>query len=83
MMTTSPNPFVDNTTVRYRLEQNAAITIAVYNSQGTLIRTLVNRNQEAGTYNVTFSTNSLAKGIYLVKATRNGEVIQTLKIIKN
>ena len=83
MMTTSPNPFVENTTVRYRLEQNAAINIAVYNSQGTLIRTLVNRNQEAGTYNVTFSTNNLAKGIYLVKATRNGAVIQTLKIIKN
>jgi hypothetical protein len=83
IMTTAPNPFVENTTVRYRLEQHAAINIAVYNSQGTLIRTLVNRNQEAGTYNITFSTNNLASGIYLVKATRDGAVIQTLKIIKN
>jgi hypothetical protein len=83
IMTTAPNPFVENTTVRYRLEQNAAINIAVYNSQGTLIRTLVNRNQEAGTYNITFSTNNLARGIYLVKATRDGALIQTLKIIKN
>jgi hypothetical protein len=83
IMTTAPNPFVENTTVRYRLEQSAAINIAVYNSQGTLIRTLVNRNQEAGTYNITFSTNNLASGIYLVKATRDGAVIQTLKIIKN
>ena len=82
-MTTAPNPFVENTTVRYRLEQSAAINIAVYNSQGTLIRTLVNRNQEAGTYNITFRTNNLARGIYLVKATRDGAVIQTLKIIKN
>ncbi|HSB92750.1 MAG TPA: DUF4331 family protein, partial [Flavitalea sp.] len=83
LMTTAPNPFMEQTNVRYRLEQNSAITIAVYNTQGTLIRTLVNRNQEAGTYNVTFSTTNLASGVYLVKATSNGVVIQTLKIIKN
>ena len=66
-----------------RLEQQAQVSIGVYNSQGTLIRTLVNRTQQPGTYNVNFNSSNLARGIYLVKATKNGNVIQTLKIVKN
>jgi hypothetical protein len=79
----TPNPFPLNTTVRYRLEMPARVTISVYDLRGNLLKVLVDRQQVEGVYSVLLNTTNLAPGVYLVKATRNGELAQTLRVIKN
>ena len=45
-----PNPFNPETTISYTLESPELVKISIYNTQGQLIRTLVNEQQQAGAY---------------------------------
>jgi len=83
VMKTSPNPFVDNTTIQYQLMTPAQVTIAVYDAQGTQVKVLVNKVQEAGSYSQQFNGKGLASGIYFIKVSKDGAVKQTLKIVKS
>lgn len=46
----SPNPFKDSTKIKYCLPVNTKVNITVFNSDGEKVRELVNKIQEAGTY---------------------------------
>ena len=81
-MKTSPNPFIDNTTIQYQLKTPAQITIAVYDAQGKEIKVLVNKRQDAGSYTERFNGKELGAGIYFIKVSQDGAVKQTLKIVK-
>ncbi|MEO6721972.1 MAG: DUF4331 family protein [Ferruginibacter sp.] len=80
--TTSPNPFVDNSTVSYRLDEAAQITISVYDVKGNIVKTLVNKNLKPGTYTEKWNGGGLIKGIYFVKVSKNGVVKQSLRVVK-
>lgn len=82
-VSSAPNPFVDNTTVRYRLDQPAHISIEVFDGNGNQMKVLVNQQQAAGTYTVYWNASRLSSGVYFVKALKNGEVVQTLRLVKN
>jgi hypothetical protein len=82
-MTASPNPFVNNNTIRYRLESASTITIGVYDARGALIKVLVNQHQEAGTYSVDWNPGTVAKGTYFIQALRDGAARQSITLIKN
>ncbi len=82
-MTAAPNPFATTTTIRYRVASSSRVVLQVYNAGGTLIRTLVNQNQEAGTYSVLLNTAELSNGVYIIKAVSDGEVKQSLRIVKD
>jgi hypothetical protein len=82
-ISSAPNPFLNSTMLRYRVEIPSQINIEVYNTRGNMIKVLVNKRQEPGFYNVSLSLAGLASGVYLVKAVKNGNVIQTLRVIKN
>ncbi|PWN07633.1 hypothetical protein DDZ15_05090 [Rhodohalobacter mucosus] len=78
-----PNPFNPTTNIRYRLAQQADVTVEVYDTGGRRVATLVSRQQQAGTYTVPFNASNLASGIYFVRM-RAGSVtnIQKLTLIK-
>lgn len=78
-----PNPVKNITTIKYSVDVASQVKIAAYDMQGKLVRLLVNQSQEAGTYNVDFDLGTLAQGTYLVAAVKNGEVKQTIKVVKN
>jgi len=59
-----PNPFVKETTIRYRLPESGAVQIIVYDIYGKKIKTLVDKNQQSGIYNIVFDADNLSKGIY-------------------
>ena len=82
-MATAPNPFVGSTNITYRVETQSHITIAVYDLNGTYLRTLVDNNQSAGNYSVLLQSSNLAKGVYFVKASKNGILKQTIRVVKN
>ncbi len=82
LMKTSPNPFVDNTNIQYRVKNPSQITIGVFDSQGKQLKILVNKRMNEGNYTETFNGKSLNAGIYFIKLSKDGIVQQTLKIVK-
>ncbi|MEJ7739518.1 MAG: DUF4331 family protein [Chitinophagaceae bacterium] len=81
-MSSSPNPFVSNTTISYRVEAAARINLAVYDAAGNFRQTLVNKSHDAGTYTVNLNNTTLKSGVYFIKAYRNGTIAQTLLVVK-
>ena len=82
-MTSSPNPVVNSANIRYRVETPSHINISVYDLNGNFLTTLVDGRQDAGNYSVLLNSSRLPGGVYLVKASRNGVVKQTLRLVKN
>lgn len=64
LMQNFPNPFNPSTVISYQLPFNAMVTVKIYDMLGREVRTLVNANQESGTYSVSFNASNLASGIY-------------------
>ncbi|RMH61420.1 MAG: DUF1501 domain-containing protein [Bacteroidetes bacterium] len=78
-----PNPFNPTTTIRYSLRDGGPVKLAVYDLQGRLVRTLVDRPQAPGTYHVTFDAAGLPSGRYLYRLdTPGGSASHTMTLVK-
>jgi hypothetical protein len=75
-----PNPFNPSTTIRYGLPQRSSVTLAVFNTLGQKITTLVNETQEAGYQEVKFDGTNLASGVYFYRI-QAGSFVQTKKFV--
>jgi Zn-dependent metalloprotease len=80
-----PNPFNPSTTIKYALPKSTPVSMIVYDINGNKVAELVNNNQNAGTYSVTWNGkndkgNSVASGIYYCK-TIAGDYVKTNKMI--
>ena len=78
----SPNPFVDNSIIRYHLDEAAQVTISVYNAEGKVMKVLVNKRLNAGTYTQSWNGSDLTKGTYLIQVSKNGAVKQSIRAVK-
>ena len=64
-----PNPFNPSTTLQYGIKETGQVKISVFNARGQLIRTLVNQNKIAGTYQIVWdgkdnNGNLVSSGVY-------------------
>ena len=80
-----PNPFNPETRISYQLNDNGFTSLTVYNLLGSEIKTLVNDEQPAGNYSVTWNGtdelgNKVPSGIYFY-ALRSGNFVATKKMI--
>ena len=57
-----PNPFVENTSIKYQLDKDFDVHLVVYNVLGQVVKVLVDQKQGAGEYIETFSVQDLPKG---------------------
>ena len=78
-----PNPGNGNSTIKYSVAAPAQVKITVMDMQGQLVKVLSDKKQEAGVYYIQWDNGNLAAGTYMVIASKNGEVKQTIKVIKN
>jgi hypothetical protein len=80
-----PNPFNPSTKIEYQVPVDAKIILEVYNIAGQKVTELVNQDQPAGYYSVSFgsSSNKLASGVYIyrIAATEkaNGKNFSSIK----
>lgn len=79
---TTENPVVGTNTIRYRITSAAHVQLVVYDVTGNPLKVLVNAKQEAGTYSIPWNTASIAKGTYMITASKDGEVAQTVQVVK-
>jgi hypothetical protein len=82
-LSTYPNPGTNNNTIKYSVNVPSQVKIVVYDMQGKLVKVLADKNHEAGVYNVQWDMSKLSSGIYVVSAVKDGNIKQTLKVVKN
>jgi hypothetical protein len=80
-----PNPFNPETLIRYQLSKRSRVELAVYNSLGQQIRTLVGAEQDAGRYEVKWDGRDrggqvVASGVYIYRL-RAGSQVSTRKML--
>ncbi|MFC2130438.1 PKD domain-containing protein [Bacteroidota bacterium] len=79
-----PNPFTDFTNIKYNLARNADVTIKVFDILGNEITTLINSEQNEGSYNVIWNPqnpdgSALPLGIYYYEiTTKSGNEMETI-----
>ena len=64
-----PNPFNQQTLIRYTLPESSYVTLAIYDLLGSLVMTIVAQNQAAGAYQLQwngrdYAERDVASGIY-------------------
>jgi len=80
-LTSYPNPFRDQSTIKYQISNNSYIKMVICNVYGEVISTLVDKNQTAGTYSVKLSNGLFPAGFYLCRLSA-GENTKTIRLIK-
>jgi len=75
-----PNPFNPSTAIAYRLSVVCNVKLTVYNIAGQKIKMLVNQQQAAGAYTVTFDGNHLPSGVYYYRL-QAGRFEKTRKMV--
>jgi len=81
-----PNPFNPETSIDYELPTVSNVKLSIYNLQGQRVRTLVNRAQPAGRYQVTWDGTDdngvqVASGVYFYRLTTGSGFVATRKMI--
>lgn len=75
-----PNPFNPTTTIDFSIPKACLVTLKIYDMLGREIKTLVDENKVAGSYNVKFDALLLTSGIYFYQLQADN-FIQTKKIV--
>ena len=80
-----PNPFNPSTTIMYSIPKRGLVTIKIYDILGGLVKTLVNREVESGTYQTNWNSvdnfgRKVSSGVYFYRV-ENGANIVTKKMV--
>lgn len=75
-----PNPFNPTTRISFSIPQSSFVTLKVFDILGNEIETLVNRDLDAGSYEIEFVGKHLTSGVYFYNMTA-GEFTKTIKMI--
>lgn len=75
-----PNPFNPSTVIRYGLPERSSVVIEVFNIIGQRVKSVVNQEQAAGYYEVVFTADRIASGVYFYQI-RAGRYIQAKKML--
>ena len=75
-----PNPFNPSTTIEFSVTKSGPVKLAIYNSLGDLVHTLVDENLSRGTYRRQWVASGLASGVYFYRIQTN-EYSETKRLV--
>jgi peroxiredoxin len=75
-----PNPFRDETTIRFQLNKSGMVSMDVYTITGKKVLSLVEQTYPSGEHQVNISKGNLEKGLYLLRM-KNESISLTHKMI--
>lgn len=75
-----PNPFNPSTKIKFQIAKDGFTSIKIFNVLGNEVKTLVNNNLSAGSYEFDFNAADLSSGTYFYTLT-SGDYKQTKKMI--
>ncbi|MFZ1291027.1 MAG: T9SS type A sorting domain-containing protein, partial [Melioribacteraceae bacterium] len=75
-----PNPFNPSTIISYSIPKQSMVSLKIYNVLGQLVTTLVNKQQNAGSYQYQFNASNLTSGIYFYSI-KAGDFTKTQKMM--
>ncbi|MEM1096990.1 MAG: T9SS type A sorting domain-containing protein, partial [Bacteroidota bacterium] len=76
-----PEPFSQQTIIRYEVIDTVPVQLNVYDLLGRRVRTLVDGMQEAGVYDVVFEAGDLPTGTYFYRLEAAGYVSITRRMV--
>ena len=79
-----PNPFQNQTSIRLRVRDAAAINIDLYDANGRRMQNLARRTFQSGEHTLPVNVRNLPQGIYFaVVSNGRGQVLQTIRMVKS
>lgn len=75
-----PNPFNPVTNIKFSVPAASFVNLVVFDILGREVETLVNKDLNAGTFNVDFNASKLTSGVYFYRITA-GDFSETKKMI--
>ncbi len=76
-----PNPFNPHTVIAYQLPEPSGVRLTIYNAAGQIAEVLVEKDQNAGFYQVLWDANGFASGVYFYRL-EAGSFVRTRKMVK-
>ena len=78
-----PNPFVNQTSIQFRVIRTNRVTLTVYHENGISIRCLYDGYLQKGVYKKVFDATDLPAGIYVAELKLGDRVCKEIMIKKN
>jgi hypothetical protein len=81
-----PNPFKGYTTVSYSLPFKGMVTLELRDMLGSLMKTMVQELQPAGSHSLKLDAGTMSQGVYILTVRLTGsndELVKTIKIVNN
>jgi hypothetical protein len=75
-----PNPFNSTTSIKYQIPELSFVKLKIFNLLGEEVKTMVNNENPAGSYEVNFDAANLPSGIYFYRL-QAGDYIETKKMV--
>jgi hypothetical protein len=76
-----PNPFSENTSIRFTLPSSVNVNLCIYDVTGQKVMTVVNEKLSQGNHKFSIDTKKLSSGMYYFTL-RAGEQVETKKLVK-
>jgi hypothetical protein len=76
-----PNPFNPSTVISYMIPSAGHVTLKVFTILGQEVATLVNGQEQAGTYQLTFNGQGLSSGVYFYQLRSGNNTLLTRKMV--
>jgi len=78
-----PNPFNPETKINFTLVKSAKVNLSVFNANGEIVGSLLNRELQSGKHSVAFNGVNLNSGVYFYKLTVDGNsVVRKIALVK-
>jgi hypothetical protein len=83
LMKNFPNPFLDETTFSFKINQNTKANLRIYDARGNFIATAFQGDLQEGEFSFSWNSSNLPSGLYVAQLlSANGQLLQTNKLIK-